>query len=258
MLISFELLIVVLEEVGLVLSEEQKKLLVELWNRGARLEDIARSVGIPAKKVSLYARFLGLPPRRRDPWNKRIGDEELKQIIDLWKAGTPVKEIARRLGVTETTILTYLNVMGLRRRERLYGKVEEVMKMLETKCYITSKELARMKIKLPRRKFLEALSKRVENVVVFKIRQTSTTKYTVLRPRLARSLIIYLRGCENGVARFIVDNIVNKNAPLASIKSILKRSGAPPELLQAVYNLILQTSPKYSNKSRTGQTQQTQ
>jgi DNA-binding CsgD family transcriptional regulator len=288
--------VIALEGTGSLLSEEQRRLFVELWNRGVRLEDIARSVGIPVKKVSLYARILGLPPRRGSPWNKRIGDEELRQIIELWSSGVGVREIARRFGVTTVTILSYLNAMGLRKvvprrrcpsiereelerlcmsglsdvriakiynttercvrriRERYgirkmkikktpqrrYKKVEEIMRVLEMKCYTTTKELAEMGIKIRRRKALEELRKKAENIVIFKLERTSTTKYTILHSRLARITIIYLRGCEDKVVRFIVDNIVDKNIPPASIKSLLKRNGAPLELIQAVYSHIKQ------------------
>jgi len=102
-----------------LLPPEKREAFIKLWLSGVKEAEIARILGIHVNKVSLYAKVLGLPRRGRGaPPNRKIRDEDVELIKEMWMNGATAKEIADYFGVRESTIQSYLRAMGLRRRER--------------------------------------------------------------------------------------------------------------------------------------------
>jgi len=98
-----------------MLSPEKRELFTKLWLSGVSEENIAREVGIPLKMVSTYARVLGLPPRK-PPTIRKIRDEDLELIKEMWYNGATLREIAEYFEVSITTVQQYLRAMGLSRQ----------------------------------------------------------------------------------------------------------------------------------------------
>lgn len=102
-----------------MLSHEKEKIFKRLWFSGAKENEIARVLGIRPNMVPIYARVLGLPPRtKRSPPNKKLSDEDIKLIKEMWMDGATVKEIADYFNVHPSTVLQYLHAMGLKRKTR--------------------------------------------------------------------------------------------------------------------------------------------
>lgn len=100
-----------------MLPPEKREVFKKLWLSGVKIDVIARTLEIRENEVSLYAKILGLPPRRKSPRNKKIKDEELKLIKEMRVSGATIREIAEYFEVNERTIADYLHAMGLKCRE---------------------------------------------------------------------------------------------------------------------------------------------
>jgi len=269
-------------------NEEVLRRMEELWHKGTKIKDIASQLGLSKKTVSDYLKKLGL--RRQVGGRRKVGEEELKVMVELWHKGASIGEIARRLGLDKSTVSKRLCSMGLRRREHRrcpnvgseellelvkkglsdaeiavvykttercvaklrhkYGidrrkmkrsaaeqryreKAGMVMEMLSEKCYTTSGELAGLGVKLNRR-LLEKLRELSDKVRWFRITYRSTPKYTILPPKLQGKWLLYLAGCEPAVATFIVLNMVSLDVPHYSVARLLENNGAPKELVGEV------------------------
>lgn len=102
-----------------MLPPEKREVFIKLWLSGVKEAEIARILGIHVNDVPFYAKVLGLPRRSRGaPPNRKIRDEDVELIKEMWMNGATVKEIADYFGVHESTIQSYLRAMGLRRREK--------------------------------------------------------------------------------------------------------------------------------------------
>jgi DNA-binding CsgD family transcriptional regulator len=118
-------------------------MLIDMWYKGVKVKEIAKALGIPINKVSMYVRVLGLSPRGKSPANIKIKNEDLNLIKEMWLDGATLKEIAEYFGVSEYTVGDYLRAMGLKRREiRKYPKIEK--DYLEKLCKegLTDEEIA--------------------------------------------------------------------------------------------------------------------
>jgi len=272
-----------------LLPPEKVEVFKKLWMSGVKEDEIARELGIPAKMVSLYAKILGLPRRRKAPPNRKIRDEDIELMRKMWFSGATIKEIAKYFGVSEKTITNYLYVMGLKRRNRMkcpnipreeleklcrdgytdkeiakmfntsksciatlrqkYGinkielarhryeeKLQEIINKIATiineKGYTTSIELRdKYGIKLDR-KLLQRLESSIDGFRWFKLRYTSTLRYTVFPPKFNRVVVMYLKGEEAKVITFLCRNIVDSKTPINALKYILRINNAPDELVK--------------------------
>ena len=167
-----------------MLSPEKRELLTKLWLSGISEESIAREVGIPLKMVSTYARVLGLPPRKRSPVIRKICDQDLELIKEMWHDGATLKEIAEYFGVSVSTVQQYLRAMGLRRRvirrcpdipreeleklcqegrtdmelAEMYNTSEDCIRRLRQSYGINKRELARSRVIEERNKAIETIA----------------------------------------------------------------------------------------------------
>lgn len=102
-----------------MLSPEKQELFKRLWFSGSSNSEIAHALGIDVRMVSVYARVLKLPPRKKVvPPNKKLSDEDLERMKEMWISGATIKEIARHFGVSPYTVSLYLHAMGLKRWSR--------------------------------------------------------------------------------------------------------------------------------------------
>ena len=270
-------------------NEEVLRRMEELWHKDTKIKDIASQLGLSKRTVSEYLRKLGLR-RKRGGGRKKVGEEELKVMVELWHKGATIEKIARQLRLNKSTVLTHLHSMGLRRREfrrcpkvgseellelvkkglsdseiaevykttercvaklrHKYGidrrkmkseaaeqryreKAGRVLEILSEKCYTTSGELAELGLKLNWR-LLEKLEEHSDKVKWFRITYRSTSKYTILPPKLQGKSVLYLAGCEHAVATFIVLNMVSLDIPHYSVARLLESNGAPKALINEV------------------------
>ena len=275
-----------------MLPPEKQEVFKRLWLSGVKESEIARILGLRVNTVTIYAKILGLPPRsRRPPPNKKIKNEDIELIKEMWFNGATVKEIAEYFGVHETTILCYLHAMGLKRRtirrcpdiprdvlERLslkgytdeeiariyntskncvmrlrqkYGinkrvlvkrrrreKINKIIDMivsyLNEKGYITSIELREKHGIRVDRKLLEELESDIDGIRWFKLKYTSTAKFSVFPVKFNNMTIIYLEGNEDKVIAFLLNNTIDKNVPLKVMKYLLKANSAPEGIINAL------------------------
>jgi len=129
-----------------MLPPDKKKIFRKLWLAGVKEREIARILKLRLTLIPIYARLLGLPPRKkRSPFNRKLSDEDLELIKEMWHDGATIKEIAEYFGVTQRTISDYLHAMGLRRR--VVKRCPEIDKdELERLCIegFTDEEIAKM------------------------------------------------------------------------------------------------------------------
>lgn len=101
-----------------------------MWAEGLPPAVIADQLGVTPGGLWKARRKLGLPPRRREAWN--AGQEspvDVPLLFRLWHMGTremPIGEIAKRLGVSESTVYKHAERHKLPRRERVYDQNEYV------------------------------------------------------------------------------------------------------------------------------------
>lgn len=273
-----------------MLSPEKVEVFKKLWISGVEEREIARVLGIRVSMIPVYAKILGLPPRKKKVTpNKKIRDEDIELIREMWTNGATIKEIAEYFGVSERTITDYLRAMGLRRREErkcpdipreeleklcFEGRTdEEIARLFHTSKYciarlrqkygINKRELAKRRheeklreiidkiavilnekgyttsIELRekygievRTELLQYLESAIEDFRWFKLKYTSTSKYSVFPLKFNNLIIMYLKGEEVRVVLFLLNNILDKNISRTVLKHVLKTNNAPSDLIK--------------------------
>jgi len=283
-----------------LLSPEKVEVFKKLWMAGIKEHEIARVLGIHVSMVPVYAKILGLPPRKKKATpNKKIRDEDIEFIREMWVNGATIKEIAEYFGVSERTITDYLRAMGLRRREerkcpdipreeleklcfeghtdkeiarlfhtskyciaklrqkyginkrelakrrheeKLHEIIDKIVAILNEKGYTTSTELRDKYGIIIHRKLLQHLESAIDGFRWFKLKYTSTYRYSVFPPKFNGVIVMYLKGEEAKVILFLCKNIVSDDTPITALKRILKINNAPDELINLFKNTYDSTS----------------
>jgi len=178
-----------------LLPPEKQETFKRLWLSGVKESEIARILGIRVNTVPIYARILGLPPRsKRSPPNKKLSDEDIELMREMWLDGATIQEIADYFNVHPRTVLEYLHAMGLRRRTRTkcpdiprdrleelskQGLTdEEIAKLLGTKKYCIIRLRQKYGISkraLLRKRSREKLNKTIETIFEILERQGYVT-----------------------------------------------------------------------------------
>ena len=178
-----------------MLPPEKQETFKRLWLSGVKESEIARILGIRVNTVPIYARILGLPPRsKRSPPNKKLSDEDIELMREMWLDGATIQEIADYFNVHPRTVLEYLHAMGLRRRTRTkcpdiprdrleelskQGLTdEEIAKLLGTKKYCIIRLRQKYGISkraLLRKRSREKLNKTIETIFEILERQGYVT-----------------------------------------------------------------------------------
>lgn len=88
---------------GQTLVAQRRKVIAQMSKEGASCTVIARHLGISSTRVSQVRTELGYKQR-----NARITEEQVEEIARLAQCGVSSTEIGKRVGVSPTTVLTYL------------------------------------------------------------------------------------------------------------------------------------------------------
>jgi len=90
---------------------------LQLWRAGLTREQIGKRLGVPVHTVSSDLRIMDAPPRPRPP-KPRKGKRSRRvtkrraTVLDLWNSTTMTSsEIARELGVSQTTVTSDLHIL---------------------------------------------------------------------------------------------------------------------------------------------------
>lgn len=152
---------------------------VELWHKGAKVSDIARSVGVSKATIYSYLRHLGL--KRQRPANVKVNEEKLREMVEMLESGATITEIARKLGVSRHTVQRHLKLIcpsglnGCNRRKleaweleraaemwRAGAKLKEIAEHLGVSVYTVYLHLKKMGlINVNRRKISEDKIKQI-------------------------------------------------------------------------------------------------
>ena len=129
--------------------DESYKIIIEAFNNGDAIEEIAKKAGLSKSTIRTYIWYLRkdgkLPPYKRARFSKEESDEQNKQIIELYNQGMPYREIAENLGISKGILqgrITKLISLGkLKRRPRIDPELlEEIIKQYNGG--ISTKEMA--------------------------------------------------------------------------------------------------------------------
>jgi transposase len=130
------------------LTDDQIRLIGELWQNGTPVRDIAAAVGTSERTVSTYRQSLGLPLRREDYTNpkqkKIVVREELRAMI---RKNIPRVKIAQHYGVSLKTLTNYKKALGITEpfttgRTLTINEIEEELPRLSYVEGKTSREIA--------------------------------------------------------------------------------------------------------------------
>lgn len=99
-----------------------------LRRKGLRLAEIAEKLGVSVATASLYCR--GVLPKGI-PGDAGTARRRLRsRVAELYAAGTPIPEIARRLGVPASTVFDWRRQWGLERNSRAVYVTDELRERL--------------------------------------------------------------------------------------------------------------------------------
>jgi DNA-binding CsgD family transcriptional regulator len=218
------------------LSDEDLELMKKMRLNGATIQEIAEYFGVNVKTVSDHLRAMGLRQRTRLIRCPEIPREALERLC--WQ-GLTDEEIAKLFNTSEYCIarnrqkynINKREIAATRIREKTYKNVETIANILSKYCYTTSTEISKMYGIHVTRNLLEIIEQSINGVKWFRLKYTSTSKYTVFSPRLANMVVIYLEGCEDKVLRFLKDLIVDNGVPKSSLVALLEMNNVPKNLI---------------------------
>lgn len=208
----------------------------DMWLDGATIREIAEFFELDPSTVSKYMRMMGLRRRKKRVRREKITREVLAALCE---EGYTDREIAERFGVTPQYIGALRRRYGIYKRGprgtghlRYVEKVADaIMGEIERKCFTTNRELRDRGINVTRKLLLE-LEDFIEGLQWFRIGETSTPNYAVLPPSFSGMLVIYVEGCEEEVARFLLQNL--RCHTIRPLIALMRNWGAPDELRAAI------------------------
>ena len=92
--------------------EERDRLVIDLYERGVPIEEIARRACINKATIYLILRRHGLEPQRKRRRSRSLTSEEEQQLIRDYLSGTPVKDILEKYGISTTKLYETLRKHG--------------------------------------------------------------------------------------------------------------------------------------------------
>ncbi len=98
------------------LTPEEEEQLIHEYKEGVPVQDLLEKYGVSTTKLYEILRKHGvkLRARKRSHRRRRLSDEEVKTIIELYRSGVSVYEIAKRLGRPVSTVYAVLKREGLK------------------------------------------------------------------------------------------------------------------------------------------------
>jgi len=101
-------------------TDEMKTIMKYMWKGGKSCNDISQRFKLSKGGVMGCLKRMGIDTSEHA--NKKIGDEDKNKILDLWKHGLNIKQIAGKMGFSNGTVSKYLNQMGYQSHQ-IPGKV---------------------------------------------------------------------------------------------------------------------------------------
>ena len=92
---------------------------VEMYASGAPIKDISKETGCCPTTIRWYARIAGYTrPKNWGSRDSRLSQEQVKEMLEMYRSGKNAKYIAKRFGVAVYTVYKYAS----RRKTRRYRK----------------------------------------------------------------------------------------------------------------------------------------
>lgn len=225
-----------------------RKLLRKVWNRkitaqvlvymrdmfldGVSITEIAECFEVDLSTARYHLHSIGLEKRKVRRAREKITKEKLKELS---VSGYTDKEIAEYFGVSPQYIMFLRKRYGIYKRglrelrhlEHLQKIADVIMEEIDKKCYTTNREMQQRGFTV-NWSVLRKLEDFIEGLQWFRIRQTSTQKYTVLPAYFSGLIVIYVEGCEERVAEFLKRNL--NEVPRKVFLHLLKNWSAPEKL----------------------------
>ncbi len=134
--------------------EERDKLVVELYQKGVPVEEIAEKACINRATIYSILRRHGIQPSRKTRRSRELTPEEEKKLVEEYLSGIPVQELMEKYGLSATKLYNILSKYGVPRRapRRSHShrritpeEVEEIRKLYEqgASVYEIAKRLKR-------------------------------------------------------------------------------------------------------------------
>jgi len=192
--------------------------------------------GVSLTTARAYLAAMGLYMRSRGGKGRRCPEIPEQVLVEAVENRTPDHIVAMRIGTSLWCVQLARLRRGLLKNRPVRGRLERDLKtvlgILEEEGFATSKALRDMGV-VVNRELLEALEQR--GAVSFKLEYCATQSYTVFPLRLCRQRIIYLRGREADVVAFLSKvSIVPPHRARRAVRAVLRKNGAPPELVEAI------------------------
>ena len=120
-------------KIKVISRKERKEKVLELFNEGAEIEEIAKRLDVAVVTINKYIKELIDEGKVQKRERKNIKKEERKKkTLELYNEGANIEEIAKRLNISDVTIYKYIKELGkegkIQRRERKKIKKEEKKK----------------------------------------------------------------------------------------------------------------------------------
>jgi len=214
------------------------ELIKEMWLNGATVKEIAEYFGVHETTILGYLHAMGLKRRTI----RRCPDIPRDVLERLSLRGYTDEEIARIYNTSKNCVMRLRQKYGInkralvkrRRRERMNKIIDMIVSYLNEKGYVTSIELRENHGIRVDRKLLEELESDIDGIRWFKLKYTSTAKFTVFPAKFNNMTIVYLEGNEDKVITFLLNNTIEKNVPSKTIKQLLKANSAPEGIINAL------------------------
>ncbi len=104
------------EECKKLTREERDKLVVELYESGVPVDEIARRACINRATIYSILRRHGIQPSRKTRKSRELTPEEEKKLVEEYLSGTPVQELMEKYGISATKLYNVLSKYGVPRR----------------------------------------------------------------------------------------------------------------------------------------------
>lgn len=220
------------------IRRESLEYIRQLWFDGLTAEEIAERFEVSVWTIREYLRAMGLRRRSRTP----CVDIPCSEFMKLYDEGHTDEEIAKTYQTSKSCVTKLRRLCGINKRKVIVHKSREKMSrimelianILNDKGYVTSVELRKkynVNINLRLLKILEA---NVEGIKWFRLKYTSTYRYSVFPRRFINMTIIYLSGSENAVISYLKENTLCRYVNHSILKTLLRMNNAPKELINAL------------------------
>lgn len=218
------------------IGEKELEIIREMRMKGHKIHEIAEKIGVSPRTISTYLKAMGLTSRRIN----KCGEIDKETFIRLIKEGFRDIDIAEKMHISISCIAKYKKILGISKRvlkreekKNLMKKtVEEIKRMIEEKGFVTSRELRTRKILLTK----PLLNMLTEEIKWFKLKYTSTNKFTIFLPRLGGVIFLY-KDVEK-LTSYLLENMIDKNAPTKVVRYLGKINKIPSEVVETLINRL--------------------